>query len=178
MMRQEARFRNMTIEEFASYNLAHPVAGIDKMLDQRINILGTHDYVIAEGRLPHIFLPGAFKVYLDCAFSIRASRRAEQISSPLAIVKKDLRKRDSDDNTRYQKLYGPGCLWTPDQFDLVINTGDMDEMEVFQYMLASHEKWKEEAGAPWSVKSMVSDSSCWPAFAINVHNLFVPACSG
>lgn len=174
-MRQEAESRNMTIEELAAYNLAHLEEGIDKMLDQKINILGTHNFVIAEGRLVHLLLPGAFKVYLDCPLPVRAIRRVQQTPSSLSVVKKDLMKRDSDDNTRYQKLYGPGCLWTPDQFDLVINTGEMFEMEVFQYMMASHEKWKVDATAPWSDTNIISASSCWPGFAVDVQRLSVKA---
>lgn len=176
MMREESHRRAMSIETFAQYNREHPEEGIDKMLDQKNNTLGTHDYVIAEGRLVHIFFPGAFKVYLHCDLDIRALRRAKQIgNSDVSAVKREVQNRDNDDNERYRQLYGSGCLWTPEQYHCVVNSGELSSQDVFEVVLCAHLHWLDKAKSPDAEYAIVQDSSCWPAFAVNAQTLFIEA---
>ncbi len=141
LMRAKAQELGMTIEQFATYNRDHPEKGYDKWLDTTIEELGTHNWVVAEGRLPHIFMPHAYRVRLECSSEVRARRRRDQEFPDLSVeqVMKKIIARDEDDNTRYEKLY-PGCMWSDNDFDLIVDTEKMSPGEVAVAVVENHQR--------------------------------------
>jgi cytidylate kinase len=145
IMRAFAIQNGMTIEQFAAHNRAHPEEGWDEKCDQRIAAFAQHNFVVAESRLGHAFMPLAFHVLLECDIDVCAQRRYDDLvvkgkNPVLSEVKRDIEQRDDDDDSRYEILY-PGCLWHRSDFDLVINTQRMSPPEIVEYVLSEHQKW-------------------------------------
>lgn len=141
-MREFAASLGMTIREFAEHNRQHPELGYDKKCDQWLNILGSQDYVIAEGRLPHIFIPKAFHVLFVCDEDIRVARRAQQDHRESELVREDLRRRETADNDRYTMLYGAHVLWKPGQYHLVVNSAMLSPRDIVTEILNKHAEWR------------------------------------
>lgn len=169
IMRAVADRRGVSIETLARQNRENPEWGIDHELDQMLNIFGTQDYVICEGRLPHIMMPGAFKVRLRCPREECARRIATrdgilEAESMRRIIERD----DENDGPRYRDLYGQNCLWEDDSgFDLVINTQEKDRAATVEAFLAGHAAWVAEKGAAGQLVSAVFH----PEFALDVKAL-------
>lgn len=143
IMRTLAEENGMSIEDFAKFNRKHPELGFDKQCDDRVTLFASQNYVIVEGRLPHVFAPRAFHILLKCDLDIRAKRRISQGTHGQAVedeVRKLIKQRDDDDNARYRKMY-PGCLWTEDKYDLVIDTSTTEPGDVVQRILTGHKEW-------------------------------------
>lgn len=141
LMRERAKSLGMTIDEFALYNREHPEEGHDLWCDQMIAHMAESDWMICESRLSHHFMPGAFKVLLECSIGIRARRRhADQPDRAFQEVLSEMKERDKNDNLRYELLY-PGCIWSPKKFDLRLNTEGTLPSKLADYLLEEHEKW-------------------------------------
>jgi cytidylate kinase len=145
-MRAFAASLGMTIREFAEHNRQHPELGYDKKCDQWLNILGSHDFVIAEGRLPHIFIPKAYHVLFVCDEDTRVAKRAQQDNRSSEEVQRDLRLREAADNERYVSLYGPNVLWQNDEYDLVVNSSMLSPRDIVDTIRAEHIKWIQSLG--------------------------------
>lgn len=148
IMRAVADQKGMTIEDFAAHNKLHPEDGYDSLCDDMIQSFGRHNFFLAEGRLPHVFVPSAFHVLLVCDLKTRTKRRAsspEFKDIPESEVERIIGQRDADDNGRYQKLY-PGCLWAPDDYDIVINTSAHSPETTVSLILEAHKGWFLEKG--------------------------------
>lgn len=144
LMRARAASLGMTIEEFAVHNHLHPEEGHDRWCDDTIAHFAEHDWVICEGRLPHFFMPRAFKVLLVCNPHTRAARRqGDNSEKPLWQVLRDIEERDRNDAKRYEKLY-PECLWPEENFDLVIETDKLSIDGEVELLLGEHRKWAGE----------------------------------
>ncbi len=149
IMRAVAAKRGVPIEILAEQNREHPEWGIDNEMDQMLNIFATQDFVICEGRLPHILMPGAFKVLLvcpreECARRIAIRDGISEEESMRRVTKRDLK----DDSPRYKRLYGDKCLWEDCVgFDLVIDTQEKDQAATVQAFLSGHSAWVKEKGA-------------------------------
>ncbi len=139
----------MKIEQFAAYNREHPEKGYDMQCDHMFLAFGLHNFVVAEGRMAHAFMPGAFHVRLVCDPEVRAQRRwadqakqkdKEKKKKSKATILGEILQRDEDDNIRYRELY-PGCLWLPRDYDLNIDTDVVDKEEMPAYLLREHKEW-------------------------------------
>jgi Cytidylate kinase len=141
-MRAKAAELGMSIEEFARYNREHPEKGYDKWCDDTIEQLAKHNWVVVEGRLPHIFMPYAYRIKLVCSDEIRAVRRQAQEFPDLTFeeVLQRIKERDGNDNARYETLY-PGCLWRDGDFDLVVNTERPTPEQTLYYVLREYESF-------------------------------------
>jgi cytidylate kinase len=146
IMRTIARRRNVPIETLAEQNRLHPEWEIDYEMDQMLNLFGTQDFLICEGRLPHILLPGAYKVRLGCPREECARRIAARDGITYEESLRRVIKRDKeDDEPRYKNLYGEKCLWDDDTgFDLVIDTQANDQIATVEKFIAGHAKWVEQ----------------------------------
>ncbi len=135
IMRAFAKEKGKTIEEFVTHAKNHPEEKWDEKVDQRIAELGRNSCVVAEGRLPHIFVPNALHVLLVCSLEVRAKRRHKDLQgSKLEEVTKLIQERDRVDRARYEALY-PGSNWEPNKFDLVIDTGITNPEDVAEQIL-------------------------------------------
>lgn len=133
------------IKDFAKHKKEHPEEGHDQWCDDTVTIFASHNYVIAEGRLPHIFMPHAFKVLLACPVKVCAERRHkdEVKQNPelsLQSVERDIRVRDDHDDANFQTLY-PGCLWQRPSFDYVIDTEHTPPEKVVEKLCHAHARW-------------------------------------
>lgn len=141
LMRTRAAERGMKIEVFVRYSREHPEEGHDRWCDQQIANFASHDWVICEGRLPHIFMPGALRVFLECDLDIRAVRRhRDHPELSLDEVTEMIVQRDIDDDTRYNALYS-GCHWPLGDFDLVLSSSLMTVEEEVELLLLKHSIW-------------------------------------
>ncbi len=144
IMRAFAASLGMRIEEFATYNREHQEMGFDHKCDNMIRALGCQNYVVIEGRLPHVFSPHSFHVLLTCDLETRAVRRSREpgfAEHGLDDIKAMIEKRDEDDNVRYGELY-PSCLWKEKDYDCIVDTGVLNPEEVVAKILGEHQKWK------------------------------------
>jgi cytidylate kinase len=141
IMRERAAQFGMSIEEFAAHNRLHPEEGHDKWLDGHIATLAEEDGMVCDGRLVHFFMPGAFKVWIECDLATRAGRRHKDEShKEYWRVEREIEKRDQDDEERYTKLY-PGCIWQPQQFDLVLDSRSCFPDMLARRLVREHADW-------------------------------------
>ena len=143
-MRAFAAERGLSIEELAARNRAKPEEGYDAKCDKAMEMYGRQNHTVLKGRLPHVFVPHAFHVRLVCPLEIRARRRlADEEWDSLAEVVDRIRKRDADDNERYQVLYS-GCLWEDADFDLIVDTNILFPKQVAETIIAAHTAWQKK----------------------------------
>jgi len=142
IMRELAKERGMTIDEFNAYSLSHPEEKVDELCDNMIRHFAEHDYVVFEGRLVHYFAPSAFHVLLVCPPEVRAVRRAKDFPG---ITEKEIFKkikvRDSINKERYSKIYGRDVLWEESKFDLVLDTNEFTPDEIVRKIIETHKEW-------------------------------------
>ncbi len=142
IMRELAKERGMTIDEFNAYSLSHPEEKVDDLCDGMIRHFAEQDYAVFEGRLVHHFAPKAFHVLLVCPPEIRAKRRAKDFPemTEKEIFEK-IKLRDSINRERYQRIYGPDVLWDESRFDLVLDTHEFTPDEVVAKIIETHKEW-------------------------------------
>lgn len=141
LMRQRATEVGMSIEELAAFNKEHPEAGHDRWCDGELQKRAERNFLICEGRIPHIWMRYACKVLLVCDLDIRAERRRLQKYPDLSVaeVRDLITKRDDDDRLRYDVMY-PGWNWCQGQYDVVINTGQCSKENSVRFLLEEHRK--------------------------------------
>lgn len=147
MRARQRQLKFATIGDFITHIKAHPEQGHDEWLDDNIRRIGQeHDRLVIEGRLPHILVPGAFTVYLDCSLQTRAERRRLQLRNEQGVRiswEKSLMNivtRDTDDWDRNSPRY-PGYDWRPEDFDFTISTESTPKEEVGHWILEAHRLW-------------------------------------
>lgn len=135
IMRKLAKDLNFSsIDGFVRHNIEHPEDGYDCLVDEQVRKIGEKDHQIIEGRLPHIFVPKGFHIFLRCPLEVRAWRRYEcQNPEELSFdeVIRQIVERDEGDQARHESLY-PGCIWKENDYDLIIDSSAMtieDEAE-------------------------------------------------
>jgi cytidylate kinase len=152
----------MSMEQYAEYCRCNPDLGADRKLDQNINTLSCHNFTVIESRLGHETCPGGYHVLLECPLITRAKRRAGQINVTYAQVKAAIEKRDRDDIARYRHLYGDGCIWSPEKYDLRISSSRLRPGEIAKKILSAHQRWVKSQGV-----SIVKEMAC-PEFALDM----------
>lgn len=144
IMRQAAKRHSITIEHLAKLCREDPAQmPEDERCDRMIEDFGRQNYVVAEGRLVHVFVPSAFHVLLTCPLEVRAERRhtdSRDTGLDLEEVTRLIRVRDEDDRARYEKMY-PGCLWPSESFNLVIDTRECAPEQVVRAIEIGHTGW-------------------------------------
>ncbi len=147
----------MKIHEFAAYNRENPDKEYDRKCDEWLTTLGgTHDFVIAEGRLPHHFIPKGFHVLFVCDERLRVARRARDLNQDSETIRTNLLLREEADNERYAKLYGKDVLWPQERYDLVVDTGLQSEVSMVEIILEGHARWQEKLGDDMFEKDIVA----------------------
>ena len=147
-MRQMAEERDVTILELNK--IAQKDATIDEELDTRQKHLGIeNDNFVLDARLGYHFIPKSFKIFLDVNIDVAAqriasdtqeSRNVEGVGS-IADAKHKMQARLAEEKTRWQKIYqlNPFDL---SQYDLVIDTTDIDVEHVIKRILLALPNWQ------------------------------------
>jgi len=150
-----ARFSNqISITSQAGVGRSTIVANLQKILsgqpytwvesedlsEEELKKLANCNWVVAEGRFPHIWLPFAFRVLLICDLSIRARRKQPEFSDlSLEEVREELFLRDRREEENANLVY-PGCIWDNQDFDSRINTGQCTAEMAAGYVLDEHRR--------------------------------------
>ncbi len=130
-------------------NQAADVTDIDKLVDDEIIAMGARDLekdIIFDSRTAWFFIPKAFKVFLEIEPKeaarrlINSGRTTENVNVSEEEAIKDLEKRFSIENERYQKLYGfDNCNHA--NYDLVIDTTHLTPEEVADKLFEGYQEF-------------------------------------
>lgn len=140
LQRQMAKENNMTLEEWQKKN--EKDASIDQKIEAYQKNLGaTEQSFVIEGRLSHVMIPHAIKIYLDvdlrtAAHRIFLERRGEShnekdYASEDAVYDAIVARMESEDS-RWKKAYGIANPHDPQAFDLFLDTTPSSIEEVFE----------------------------------------------
>lgn len=143
-----AKQLGMTIEEFTRYSI-NVNNDVDRITDEETANYGRQNMAIIEGRLVPMLCPHSYKVKLIRALKKRAECRMmtpEFKGKSLRGVMDAIEQRDENDRERFQKMY-TGYEWGEDKFDLVIDTGSIDEISTMRLIEKSHEAWRNHMTA-------------------------------
>jgi len=131
--------RGMTLDEFNK--LGESERFTDEEADAYQKQLGEHeDNFVIEGRLCWHFIPHSFKIFLTCDLD-EAARRVfkarrdpgegrddERMYESAEDTKAQIKERMASDTKRYGQYYGLDYQ-NPDNYDLVIDTTNLESME-------------------------------------------------
>ncbi len=140
------------IRAFAAHNKAHPEDGNDRKCDALICALGNDE--VFEGRLPHIFMPMACHILLECPLDIRIDRRWRDEKEMDRKEGKPERKREVTAaemngriaaDKRYDSIYPDSELWTRGDFDFVVST-EFNSPSTTAHMIANYRTYQ---WCPW-----------------------------
>ena len=145
-MRYFAKEVGMSIEDFAVYVREHPEHGYDRKIDEMLKKAGETNRLVAESRLVHGLIPGAFHVLLTCDPLIRATRRRRvEAYRNLSVenVAKLLIQRDAANNLRFSDLY-TGYNWNEKDYDFVQSTDSesASPLDRARQIVIEHYRWK------------------------------------
>ncbi len=149
--RELAREKGMTLEELNQYALTHPETDVDvdqKAAHRARELSASGKNVLVEGRTQYHFLPESIKIYIKVDFEEGARRiwnemqdqerkqaRNEGTISSLDEMKRDLHRRQENDQQRYRQYYNLN-LADESQYDFVIDTTSLTAEEATQKVLA------------------------------------------
>ena len=108
------------------------------------------DNIILDSRLGFYAQPNAFKVLLDVDEEVAwerifsAERETDKHASKEHAIN-EVKERNSSDEARYMKLYNVD-LWSPNNYNLVIDTSERTPEEVLQIILDEFKayKWRHQ----------------------------------
>ena len=131
IFRENARKRNMTVEQFVL--LAESDPEIDHLQDQEmLRVLRSEGQLVLESRLAGWLAYTndimAYKVYVDASPEIRVSRIAERFQGSMELARKNLEVRDASDLKRYRDYYGIDYRNTG-YYDLIIDSSNLSPEE-------------------------------------------------
>ena len=132
IFRELADKHDMSLEEFGKY--CEENSDIDKELDEKqVEILQTKDDIILEGRLSGWLSYknniDALKIFLDADINIRTKRIIKREKGLFDKRKKEIKKREKSEKTRYKNYYGIDLDETS-IYDMVIDTEDKKPEEI------------------------------------------------
>ena len=138
----------MDVTSFNIYVESHPE--IDRQIEySAAEYAKTHDNFIIDARLGWYAVPESFKVYLKVDINEAAKRafydkkrKASESFATIEEQKADMEKRYQLENERYYSLYN---VRKEDEsnYDIVIDTTDMEPEEVADIIVKEYQKWLE-----------------------------------
>jgi CMP/dCMP kinase len=142
--RDAAKKRGMTLTEYNEYGETHPETDIE-VDDYQKNLGKEKDNFIIEGRTSWFLIPHSIKLYVAVDPKEGAKRvfghlqedNMRNEDNGLKTVEDVLRshkKRAESDNLRYKKYYKKDC-YNKNNFDLVIDTTNLNPDETFNHAL-------------------------------------------
>lgn len=144
LQRKLAKEKGISLEELR--RLEETDSSFDKEFDEYQKNLGLNeDNFVMESRLSAFFVPTAFKVFLDCDGDIRYKRIVNDGNHNRSVelkngTKDTLLKRDSDDATRLEKLFGFNYM-QKDNYDLIVDTSKISAKEVADLILRKYSEF-------------------------------------
>lgn len=156
-MRQIAKDRNITLEDLSK--IAEKDASIDESIDSYSRDLGKQQNIVLDSRLGFHFIPESFKVFLYCDPIIAAERilqdakdnpnRHNETKDEMATVDQvasSITKRSESERKRYSELYNITNYQAFENYDLVINTGLLENTleKVPEIIIEGYKKWLGE----------------------------------
>ncbi len=157
--RELARGKGMTLQELNQYAATHPDTDVDvdKMAANKARELEkTGAMVIVEGRTQFHFLPESIKIFMkvkpeegakriwkDLQNKATQEKRNEGNIASFEAMKKRIYEREEEDAARYKKYYGIDHR-NESQYDLIIDTTDINAEKAAETLLKFIESWKKE----------------------------------
>ncbi len=134
LYRQLADKKGLSLAELET--LATRDSSLDRDLDDYIRHFGeTHRQFICEGRLTWYFIPGAFKVKLDCDFATRIRRIATREGISADQAEDQTVHRENAIRVRYRTYYQIENFLADRNFDLVVDTTSQSPEQVAAVIL-------------------------------------------
>ncbi|MCR8432952.1 MAG: cytidylate kinase family protein [Crenarchaeota archaeon] len=153
LFRKKAKELGMSLIEFTKYVDEHPEVDyeIDSIAKEEIK----KGDVVLDSQLAYFFAkeindPDIIKIsiMLHAPLKTRIERLMERENLTYDEAAKELSVREKREYTRFKRLYNVD-LWRPDDFDVIVNTSNMDKNSVIDLCLAIVEKLikcREEPG--------------------------------
>ncbi len=138
--RQRALELSLTLEQYNKKGESDPQT--DREADQWTENLGkTEDNFIIDGRLPFLFIPHSFKVYLtvrpsEAARRIFKDHRSGETFKTVEEAQAAILRRRSSDTLRYKKYYNLNPF-DPKHYDYIIDTTAIPAETVAEHILAA-----------------------------------------
>jgi cytidylate kinase len=147
MRREIAKEKGMTIAELNK--LGEKEAWTDKLVDDFQKKLRKKDNFIAEGWLSWHFIPNSIKLFLYVNPEVGAKRilkakRSEEEYKNIKEAKKGIKKRIIRTSWRYKKYYGLKNIYDLKNYDIIIDTSDMDMGQMKKAVLNAVLKFGEK----------------------------------
>lgn len=149
IQRELGKKHGMNTLEFNKYTDAN--IDIDHYIDNHLREINNaiRQYIL-DSRLAWFFVPSSFKVYLLCFEDIAAERimndntRTGEPDAKSVIEKiQDSYSRRKIEKARFEKNYG-AILKLTKSFDLILDVSFISLEQVFNIILSSYNKWKNE----------------------------------
>jgi len=142
--RDIARIFGLSIDEFNKIGEKH--AFTDKLVDEMIkNTL--KDKFILDGRLGWWLFPKSIKILLLCNIDVAAKRifkekrKSERAYKNVNDVKKEIAERTKSDAKRYKKYYGLKDIYNLNNFDIIIDTTNLNQKDMVDLCLKALKKF-------------------------------------
>lgn len=108
----------------------------DKLVDAKLIELASREDVVVDSWVLPWLLKDGYKVWLKADEEERAARLAKRSGMPIDVAKEILRKRDSESQDIYKRLYGISLGSDLSPFDVVLDTTGLNEDEVYRLLLS------------------------------------------
>ncbi|HVM77347.1 MAG TPA: cytidylate kinase family protein [Candidatus Paceibacterota bacterium] len=147
IMREFARERGMTIEEFYAELKNNPK--LEQSIDERqAKLMLEHDDLVVQGRVAWFFAKGSpftvYNIFLAVDPEVgaeRSRRRPENATRSIKELAAANRERLQNEIERYRSLYGIQNFLDYGHYDFVLDTSEMDEPQVLGKILEKlHER--------------------------------------
>lgn len=114
---------------------------LDIALDKKlIEIAKKGNIVLDSWTMPYLYKGNAFRVWLNASAEIRAKRVSGRDKLDFNDVLGKIKARDSETKDLYERLYNFKMGKELGKFNLVINTGELSQEEVFNKVLDAIQK--------------------------------------
>lgn len=145
-VRNLAKEKGMSITEFQVYLNEHP--DLDKQIEKSAaDYANTHDNLIVDAKLGWYVIPKSFKVYLKVDIDVAVKRAFEDVArkntEPFSNIDEAREKiiyRHTQETKRWQAEYGVNRD-DMSNYDLVIDTTNLNPEEICSVVLEAYEKW-------------------------------------
>lgn len=120
---------------------------LDLALDKKlIEIAEKGDVILDSWTMPYLYNGKAIRIWLQASAEVRAERVASRDKIEYGPVLEKIRARDRDTKALYQRLYNFKMGEDQKAFDLVVDTDNLGQQEVFKKALEFVREWSHGKG--------------------------------
>jgi len=120
---------------------------LDLELDKKLIEIARKGNVIMDSwTMPYLYKGNALRIWLNASAETRAKRVASRDNLDYKVVLNKIIERDNDTKALYQRLYNFKMGENQNLFDLVIDTDNLTQEEVFKKTMAFVRKWFDGKG--------------------------------